>query len=422
MDRRIDRRRFLLQTAAAAGAVAAAGCTLEVEDDADPSEDPVMPQFYEIQDKPDAVYLPTHREAMEMLEPVEAGEYTLAPMLSYVHPFWIISGDEIEREEPDDGNGVHLMIVVWDTETGVVLPVDSGAQLRVEKDGEQVGSPRTPWTMISQQMGFHFGDNVPLADDGTYTAELTIPPLDVRTTGDLEGKFAETETASFEFEYDAEFRNEIPARVEYLEREEWGEPGALEPMSHGSGGDDGGSTDSGDDDGEHEPDGNESGHEHSGDGQTDADEDGGHVPFSALPPAEEYPGTGLEPHDGEGEATSGDAAFVARLVESGSRFVEGDERYLLVSPRTPYNRVPLADMSMTAAVSGVESADSVALEQTIDGEYGIHYGAALAGVEPGDTVTIEIDSFPQVARHQGYDTAFFDMPPVELTVPESVEQ
>ncbi|KDE58999.1 hypothetical protein EL22_00850 [Halostagnicola sp. A56] len=397
MDRRIDRRHFLVQAGAAAGAVAVAGCTLEVEDEtADGSGDPTLPQFYEIQDKPDAVYLPTHREAMEMLEPVEAGEYTLAPMLSYVHPFWIISGDEIEREEPDDGNGVHLMIVVWDTETGVVLPIDSGTQLRVTKDGERIGSPRTLWTMISQQMGFHFGDNVPLADDGTYTAELTIPPLDVRTTGELEGKFAETETASFEFEYDAAFRNEIPARVEYLDREEWGEPGALEPMRHGGDMENGGHNDS-------------------------DDEDAGHVQFSALPPAEEYPGIGLEPSSGADAATSGDAVFVTRLLESGSRFVEGGERYLLVSPRTPYNRVPLADMAMTATVSGGETDSAVALEQTIDGEYGIHYGAALAGVEPGSTVTIEIDSFPQVARHQGYDTAFFDMPPVELMVPDSID-
>ncbi|SFS32527.1 DUF7350 domain-containing protein [Halostagnicola kamekurae] len=401
MDRRIDRRRFLVQTGAAAGAVALAGCTLEVEDGAaEGSGDPTLPQFYEIQDKPDAVYLPTHREAMKMLEPVEAGEYTLAPMLSYVHPFWIISGDEIEREEPDDGNGVHLMVVVWDTETGVVLPVDSGAQLRVKKDGEQVGSPRTLWTMISQQMGFHFGDNVPLADDGTYTAELTLPPLDVRTTGELEGKFAETETASFEFEYDQTFRNEVATGVEYLDREEWGDPGALEPMRHG------GDMNSGD----------MNGGEASGEGNGD-----GHVQFSALPPAEEYPGAGLEPSSGEDAATSSDAVFVTRLLESGSRFVEGSERYLLVSPRTPYNRVPLADMSMTAAISNGEAADSVALEQTIDGEYGIHYGAALAGVEPGSRVTIEIDSFPQVARHQGYDTAFFDMPPVELTVPESID-
>lgn len=394
MDRRIDRRRFLLQTGAAAGAVAAAGCTLEVDDDgtsSDPSGDPAMPQFYEIQDKPDAVYLPTHREAMRMLEPVEAGEYTLAPMLSYVHPFWIISGDEIEREEPDDGNGVHLMILVWDTETEVVLPVDSGAQLRLEKDGEQVGSPRTPWTMLSQQMGFHFGDNVPLADDGTYTAELTMPPLDVRTTGDLEGKFAETETASFEFEYDQEFRDEVVTEVEYLDREEWGEPDALEPMRHG------------------------------GD-MNGGENNGGHVRFSELPPAEEYPGIGLEPRDGEDEATSGDAVFVARLLESGSRFVEGDEQYLLVSPRTPYNQIPLADMAMTATVSGGETDSAVALEQTIDGEYDIHYGGAITGVEAGDAVTIEIDSFPQVARHQGYDTAFFDMPPVELTVPDSSER
>ncbi len=405
MKRRIDRRRFLVHAGAAAGIAGLAGCTLELDDesaDPDPTDDPAMPQFYEIEDKPDAVYLPTHREAMRMLEPVEAGEYTLAPMLSYTHPFWIISGNEIQEEVPEDGNGVHLMMTVWDTDTGIVLPVDSGAQLRVEKDGEQVGSPRTPWPMISQQMGFHFGDNVALEEDGTHTAEVTLPPLDVRTTGELEGNYEETQTLSFEFEYDDEFRQEVVGGVEYFDEDEWGELGALEPMNHGG----------------HDH-GDEEDHHHEDDADDEHD-DHAHVPYSELPPAEEYPGTHLEPADGDEEATSGDAVFVATLLESGSRFVDGDERYLLVSPRTPYNRVPLADMSLSASVDGA-SGESVSLEQTIDDEFDLHYGGALEDVEPGASVMIEIDSFPQVARHQGYDTAFLDMPPVELTVPEGDE-
>ncbi|GAB7019245.1 DUF7350 domain-containing protein [Halostagnicola bangensis] len=433
MKRRIDRRRFLIHAGAAAGIAGLAGCTLEFDDesaDPDPSDDPAMPQFYEIEDKPDAVYLPTHREAMRMLEPVEAGEYTLAPMLSYPHPFWIISGNEIEEEVPEDGNGVHLMMTVWDTETGIVLPVDSGAQLRVEKNGEQVGSPRTPWPMISQQMGFHFGDNVTLEEDGTHTAEVTLPPLDVRTTGELEGKYEETQTLSFEFEYDQEFREEVVAGVEYFDEDEWGELGALEPMDHGEHdhrdkedhhhedddhehGDDGHHHD--EEDHEHGDDDDHHDHEHDADGEHD---DHAHVPYSELPPAEEYPGTHLEPADGDEEATSGDAVFVTTLFEPGSRLVDGDEQYLLVSPRTPYNRVPLADMSLSASV---DDGESVSLEQTIDDEFDLHYGGPLEDVESGDDVTVEIDSFPQVARHQGYDTAFLDMPPIELTVPEADE-
>ncbi|MCU4926078.1 hypothetical protein OB905_08775 [Halobacteria archaeon AArc-dxtr1] len=457
-------RRTYLKTAAATGVSASlaaiAGCLDgasddENGDDSDDPDEPPLPEFPMVEDPPDAVYLPTHRESMRMLDPIEAGDYTLAPMLSYPHPFWVVADEELSEEQPEDGTGVHLMFTVWDAETGVVLPVAEGSELRVMQDGEEVGSPRIPWSMLSQEMGFHFGDNVSLPGDGTYTVEVTLPALDVQLTGDLEGTFQESETASFEFEYDDEFRQDVVGGVEYLDEDEWGEPGALEPMDHGGhdhgdheGHDDDGGHSGDDSHGDHDGDGHsDDGHgDHDGDGHSDdshgdhGDHDGAddhgehngddhhgdhdhHVPYSELPPADHYPGTHLEPDaesvsEDDELAESGDARFVVTLFESGSRFVDDDERYLLVSPRTPYNRVPLPDMSLTGVVErDGEAVSEVDLVQTIDGEYDLHYGTALEDVEAGDTVRIEIDSFPQVARHQGYETAFLEMPAVELTVP-----
>ncbi|AFZ71468.1 DUF7350 domain-containing protein [Natronobacterium gregoryi] len=424
-NRRIDRRTLL--TATAAGTLALAGCAGddggdddegETNDEAEFEDLAVGPEFLEIEDPPDAVYLPTHRESMRTYDPIDAGDYTLAPMVSYPHPFWIVAGgageDNVAREEPDDGRGVHVMVTLWDEATGVVLPVDDGATLRLYKDGEQVGSPRSPWAMLSQEMGFHFGDNVSLPEDGTYTVEVDLPPLATQTTGDLEGRFDESATARFEFVYDDEFRHEVADGVDYLDEEEWGRRDALEPMDHGGHGH---GSDHGKEHEHHsgEHDDHEGGDEH---------QDHAHVPYSALPAIDDYPDRLLvSPDDGrpdehEDLPRSGDAAVLATLFESGFRLADGDEQYLLVSPRTPYNRVPLADASLSATIErdGDTVADDIGLGQTIDGEYDHHYGVSVANIEPGDSVTVTVESPPQVARHQGYETAFLEMPAVELEV------
>lgn len=401
-------RRRLLAGATLAAVGALAGCTGESNDqstDGTPSNDgsdaevegaPALPR---VENPPDAVYKPTHREAMRHLPPVDAGEYTLSPMVTYPHSFWLVTGTEREEVTPTDGRGVHLMATLWDRETGQVLPVDSGTEMRVLRDGEVVDQ-RAPWPMISQTMGFHFGDNVPLPEDGTYTVEVDINPITVRKTGAFEGRFEGSETARFEFEYDDEFRQAVIGGVEYLDESEWGQRGALEPpmgMAHGNGHGDGS-------DHEHENGHHDDGHEHHDDEREHHDDEREHhMPFSALPMADSYPGDEL------GEHESGDARFVVRYL-SDSRFAEGG--YLLVSPRTPYNRVPLADMALSTQ-GAVESE----LEQILDSEVGLHYGtpAELSG---GDSFELVVDGPPQVSRHAGYETAFLEMPSMTVEVPE----
>ncbi|MCU4741688.1 DUF7350 domain-containing protein, partial [Natronoglomus mannanivorans] len=149
--------------------------------------------------------------------------------------------------------------------------------------------------------------------------------------------------------------------------------------------------------------------------------DHGHVPYSSLPSAEDYPGTLL------GDPETGDATLVISLLEGDTHLTDDTQPYLLVSPRTPYNRVPLADMALSATIDrdGEELA-TFDLEQTLDDEYDLHYGAetglADTELEPGDTVTITVESPPQVSRHRGYETAFLEMPAVEVAVPEEVPE
>jgi len=383
---RLSRRLFLASGAATAGALAGCLGGDDGGDDESGDGDPSSPETVEgsnaptlpaVENPPDAVYLPTHRESMEHLEPVEAGEYAVTPMLTYPHTFWLVTGAEREEVTPQS-TGVHLMATVWDADTGSVIPVDTGAGMRVLRDGDLVDQ-RAPWPMISQTMGFHFGDNVPLPGHGTYTVEFDLNPIEVRTTGAFADRFSESRTATFEFAFDPEFQQSVNEGVEYLPEDQWGDPGALDPMGGGS---DGSMDDTG---------GGEEGEMST-------------MPFSALDPADAYPGQDL------GTPQSGDAAFVVRYLPE-SRLSDGSSGYLLVSPRTPYNRVPLADMalSVTGALDGE-------LVQTLDSDLGHHYGIA-GDLAAGDQLELVVESPPQVARHRGYETAFFEMSPIGVAVP-----
>jgi len=340
-----------------------------------------VPDLPQVEDPPEAVYVPSHKNQMEMLPTVESGEFAVTPMLTYPHKFWLITGDEREVVTPDSF-GVHLMVTIWDAQTGTVLPIDKGAQVELAKDGEYV-TQKAPWPMISQRMGFHFGENFKLPDFGTYTAELQVNSLTgVHKTREFNGRFESGETVTFEFDFDKETQQKLAEGIEYLDESRWGERDALGPMGMGDG--DGGEGSDGSDGG--------NGMEMS-------------MQYSSLPPAESYPGLAV------GTPQSGDATFVVRYLEE-TAISDGNAGYLLVSPRTPYNSVPLPDMALSAtgAIEGE-------LVQTLDSEVGHHYGVS-GSLSAGDELQLVIDSPPQVARHRGYETAFLDMPPIDITMPQ----
>jgi len=84
--------------------------------------------------------------------------------------------------------------------------------------------------------------------------------------------------------------------------------------------------------------------------------------------------------------------------------------------------LPMMSIDLTVdRESEAESIVETQLTETMDHELGYHYAvrtAALDGVEfeDGDTLTLSFPTIPQVSRHRGYETAFTDMEPVELTV------
>ena len=311
-----------------------------------------------VEERPNAVYYPSHIEGMEMIGMTDAGDRKVGLMYSYAHRFWTMNvGATTERVSPS--GDVHLMISVWDGDSGRVLPIRSGLSVTVEQDGEEVDT-RTPWTMLSQNMGFHYGDNVALNGDGTYTVTVETGSLSIDRRGDFADRFGEPATATFEWEYSASTRDGI--MFERLDNA--GDTGAVSAMTDMM------------------------------------------MPLSIAPAAEDLPGRVL----GTGE--SGDATFVVTASDG-----DGGQS-LAVSPRTPYNRFILPQMALSATVAreGETMLDDT-LSPAIDPDRGYHYRTQIDGsVESGDELTLVVDSIPQISRHEGYETAFLSMPDVTMTV------
>lgn len=352
------RRAFL---AVAAGTAATAGCleTLGLRTQSAWRDPPL------VNDRPRAVYYPAVTEGMGMYGTRSVGPYTIALRYSYPHRFWTLSGSQTRKTVVESEDSVHLMVTIWDERSGIVIPVDAGLSAEIIQDGELVAQ-EVIYPMLSQKMGFHYGTNFGLDGNGTYEARVSIGGTRMRRTGRFAGRFSTPVTATFEFTFDTAELYDLALR-QLPEKE--GERGAVEPMEMG----------------------------------TD-------VPVGRAPPKRALPGRRL------GTKRSGDAAFVVTAI----RNTNAASR-LAVFPRTPYNRIVLPFMSLSATVSrdGQQVFDG-RLERTLDPDVGYHYSAAVKGLQPGDELEISVNTPPQIARHDGYETAFIDMQPVELTVPNAI--
>jgi len=349
-------RRGFLGACGVAGAAALAGCSGLLESAA--TGPPPVPE-----DRPDGVYLPSHSEEAAMVGTAEAGDYAVGAMYTFPHRFWTVSGDEVSETPVAADDDVHLMCVVWDRETGVVVP-ETGLSLEITGDGDLV-SQEAIYPMLSQPMGFHYGANFGLEGAGAYEVVVSIGALPARTAGGFRGRFEEPVTVPVAFEYSDQQRDELGFEV----HDDAGSPGAVRPREMGA------------------------------------------MPTGRAPTVDALPGRVL------GEATSNDARLVATLLEDPPAGVDGEGPYLAVSARTPYNRMVLPAMGLSVTVD--RDGDTVhegPLTRTVDPELHYHYGATVGGIERGDRLTVGVDTQPQTARHEGYETAFGGLLAVETTV------
>ena len=367
-------RRSFLHSATGAAALGLAGClgggdatdtagadTGSAPPTGSPTDEPTTSPT---PDGPSGVYVQSFRETMVMPGTATAGDYRFALLLAVPHRFWTVTLAERSATPIEDSDDVHLMATVWDPETRTVLP-DSNLSVEITRDGELV-TQEVIYRMLSQRMGFHYGANFPLDGDGTYTARLSVGGVSARTTGAFEDRFGDNATATIEFDWAKRVREQL--KTEQLEQA--GQRGALRPMEMGE------------------------------------------VPQPRAAEPADLPGTVL------GTGRSDDAKLVTTQLPAGeaARFTDGTP-YLAVSARTPFNRLVLPAMGLSASV--VRDGETVfegPLEPTLDPELGHHYGAALPEpVESGDELTLSVGTPPQLARHEGYERAFLRMEPATIT-------
>ncbi|PSQ18570.1 hypothetical protein BRD00_04585 [Halobacteriales archaeon QS_8_69_26] len=351
-------RRRLLQSGAALGAAGLAGCFGLLE-----TRSANRPPL--VEDRPDAVYVPSHVDGMVTKGTTTAGDVAFAVTYSTPHRFWTVTGTEATETPAEDDDEMHLMAVVWDPETETVLP-ETGLSIELTQDGDLVAE-EVVYPMLSQRMGFHYGDNFGVPGDGTYTANLDVSALPIRRTGAFQGRFDGAESAAIEFEFSEAERSDIEYRK--IPEDRRGDRGAVDPMQMEM------------------------------------------LPDSTAPRPQDLPGNVV------GEAESGDAVFVATLLESPPAGLDGSGRYLAVSARTPHTRsiLPMMGLSATVSGGGTTRFDGM-LNRTLDPDLDYHYGAVVGEATAGDEIRIEVTTPPQVARHEGYETAFLDMDPMTLTV------
>ena len=345
----MKRRDFLAGTGAA-GASLVAGCgSLE-------SQSTRAPPL--VENRPDATYRPTHAEGMGMVGMGQAGDYMVGLTYSFPHRFWTVTGRTAEQVDIRDGDSVHLMATVWDPESDLVLPVSAGVSITVEADGETVAD-KPPWPMISQNRGFHYGDNYQLPGEGTYTVRAGVQGMTERRFGALSDRFGEAGEMSVNFDFSRAALDNL-SYEEFPERQ--GERGSLDLMNMEM------------------------------------------VPTSRVPAAEDLPGELL------GTAAGSDEVYAATWLTD-APFLGDGESYLAVSVRTPYNRVPLPMMSLDGAVQADgETVYDDALVEAIHPDIGYHYGAVVPTTASDPSVTVETIAPPQVSRHEGYETAFLATP------------
>jgi uncharacterized protein involved in high-affinity Fe2+ transport len=94
-------------------------------------------------------------------------------------PFLIYNGTSMQAVKPPKNVSFHLMVLLNDAQTGVVIPYASvWATITA---GSKTDLDESLWPMISRYMGPHYGNDVVLPGSGTYHLSLLVsPPVSAR--------------------------------------------------------------------------------------------------------------------------------------------------------------------------------------------------------------------------------------------------
>lgn len=94
-------------------------------------------------------------------------------------PFLLYNGTTMQEVKPPKNVSFHLMVLLNDAQTNVVIPYASVRGTITE--GSKTPFNQSLWPMISRYMGPHYGNDVVLPGAGTYRLTLQIsPPVSAR--------------------------------------------------------------------------------------------------------------------------------------------------------------------------------------------------------------------------------------------------
>ena len=112
-------------------------------------------------------------------------------------PFDIYNGTSMQLVKPPKNVSFHLMVLLNDAQTNVVIPYAS--VWGTIKQGSKTPFDESLWPMISRYMGPHYGNDVVLPGSGSYQLSLLIsPPVSARHV-EYQGVWLKPHTVTFTF-------------------------------------------------------------------------------------------------------------------------------------------------------------------------------------------------------------------------------
>ena len=114
-------------------------------------------------------------------------------------PFLTYNGTSMQEVKPAKNTSFHLMVLLNDAQTNVVIPYAS-VWGTITENGKTVFD-ESLWPMISRYMGPHYGNDVSLPGPGTYHMTLLVsPPVSARHV-EYQNVWLKPHTVSFTFHW-----------------------------------------------------------------------------------------------------------------------------------------------------------------------------------------------------------------------------
>lgn len=308
------------------------------------------------------VYVPPHIHDRRIAGIGAAGGYAVGLGYSVPDYYWTVDGNAATKVTPENDDNIQLLGYVWAPDGG---PAVADVELRatITNDGETVGEP-TLVPMLSQHWGLFYGGNLTLGTYTDYRIEFTVSGGDARRTREYGDAFRPGST-TVTLDFDRGKMDSI--RTTYLDAAD--KRGAVTPLT-------------GDD-----------------------------LPTNQGPDPSSFPGTVVA------RGRSGAAKLTVLALSPDESPLADGAPYLAVVATTPFNGFALPSMTVAGTLRrNGETVYDGAFEPTLDPDLGHHHGAAVEGIEGDDTLAVSFPTPPQVARREGYETAFLAMPDTELSL------